>query len=275
MIISAPASTANLGAGFDVLGMALDLPFEVWLADDDGEVAPEGFLLAEPTHPVALAYRDAGGVGDLWWRSPIPPGRGLGFSGAATVAGAFAACEDVDEAVAVATLIEGHPDNAAPSGYGGFCVSAAGATVRLDPPDGVELVVWWPTSSTSTRKARAALPATVPFGDAVENVGRSSLLVAAVAAGRLDLWDEATRDRLHQDVRLSLAPGSAAVIERCRAAGSLAVWLSGSGPTVAALCRRGTTDPVVAAIGAEGSCRVVTPARRGVSITKSDQSGQD
>jgi homoserine kinase len=224
---------------------------------------------------VAVAHREAGGASELWWRSPIPPGRGLGFSGAAAVAGAFAACGDGDQAFDVAASVEGHPDNAAPSAYGGFCVSAGGPTIRHVPPDAVELVVWWPSSTTSTRRARAALPEQVPLADAAFNLGRAALLVAAVATGRLDAWDEATRDRLHQDVRLELAPASRSILEQCRGAGALGAWLSGSGPTVAALCRSGEAaavreavhEAITASGGADqdaGTWRTLAPCGAGV-----------
>jgi homoserine kinase len=278
VIVRAPASTANLGPGFDALGMAVDLPFDVWTPDASDARPPEGFLAAEPAHPATIAHRDAGGAEELWWRSPIPPGRGLGFSGAAAVAGAFAACGDVDHAFRVAAAVEGHPDNAAPSSYGGFCVSAGGRTIRLDQPASVELVVWWPASTTSTRRARAALPDSVTFADATFNVGRVALLVAAVAAGDLEAWDAATRDRLHQDVRLELSPASAAVLDACRAAGAAGAWLSGSGPTVAALCRAGeaavVTDAMRAAEPTPGTCRTLQLCSQGVRHVNPDQIGR-
>ena len=308
MIVRAPASTANLGPGFDALGLAVDLPFDVWVPDvaagadaagaagadaagdgaddagagvagpvadvESGDVPPAGFLVAEENHPAAIAHRAAGGSGELWWRSPIPPGRGLGFSGAAAVAGAFAATRDREAAFEVAAEVEGHPDNAAPSTHGGFCVTAGDATIRLDPPTGVDLVVWWPATTTSTRRSRAALPEEVSFADAAFNVGRAALLVAAVAAGRLDAWDAGTRDRLHQDRRLELAPESADVLDRCREHGALGAWLSGSGPTVAALCAPETTGALLAALAGSGTARSLGLCDDGVRVVNPDQSGR-
>ncbi len=282
MIVRAPASTANLGPGFDVLGLAVDLPFDVWTPEGSDGSAPPGFHLAEPNHPAAVAHQTAGGAGELWWRSPIPPGRGLGYSGAAAVAGAFAASGDRDVTFEVAAEVEGHPDNAAPSAYGGFCVTTGETTIRLDPPDGVELVVWWPSSTTSTRRARAALPAEVPFDDAAFNVGRAALLVAAVASGRLDAWADATRDRLHQDRRLEQATESAEVLDRFRSAGALGAWLSGSGPTVAALCDGDSAARILAELEGSGTStgtstgtsRTLSLAAEGVRALNPDQLGR-
>jgi len=259
--VIAPASSANVGAGFDALGLALDLPFEV-VVDAPG---PDGFLLAEPTHPAAAAHREAGGTGDLWWRSRIPPGRGLGFSGAAAVAGAFAACGEVDRAFDAAAAVEGHPDNAAPSAYGGFCVAAGGMVIRLDMPSGLEVVAWWPETTTSTKRSRSSLPERVLFTDAVFNVGRAALFVAAVASGRLDALATGVEDRLHQDSRFAQVPASRDCAEMMRSAGALAVWLSGSGPTVVALVDEGTAEQVLRETsGAGGNARRLVVAQHGV-----------
>lgn len=260
MHVTAPASSANMGAGFDTLGLALDLPFEVVVDDEPGP----GFLRAEPGHPAAVAHVGAGGDGELWWRSPIPPGRGLGFSGAAAVAGAFAACGDVDRAFEVAAGLEGHPDNAAPSAHGGFCVSAGGVVIRLAVPAGLETVAWWPDSTTSTKASRAALPGSVPFADATFNVGRAALLVAAMATGRFDALATGVEDRLHQDARFGLMPDSGARAGAMRAAGALAVWLSGSGPTVVALVESGAARRVVEAVEGGGHVRRLGIAVDGV-----------
>ncbi|HMT26394.1 MAG TPA: hypothetical protein PKD07_18845, partial [Microthrixaceae bacterium] len=250
MLVRAPASSANLGSGFDVLGLALDVPF--WIADE-----PLADLLAmDDRHPAWEAHRQAGGDGDLWWRSPIPPGRGMGFSGAARVAGAMLALvgagEDErtarDGAFEVASTLEGHPDNAAASAYGGVVAAAGGRVVPVHDAFDAVIVLWWPDSSTSTRKARAVLPAAVPFGDAVFNVGRVALLVAAFAAGDRDAMAVAVQDRLHQDARLALSPGSGEALDAMRAAGPIAAWLGGSGPTVAALVDRDRAEQVAAAL---------------------------
>lgn len=234
--VRVPASSANLGPGFDVLGMALSLPFELATAE------VEGFRAAEATHPAAVAFARLGGSGPLWWRSPIPPGRGLGFSGAARVAGLLVAAlqtgiADLDTTLlTLATELEGHPDNVAASYLGGVVAAAGGSYVRVPVALEPAVVVWVPPFETGTDHSRRQLPATVPFADAAFNVGRAALLVAALAAGDVAALRTATEDRLHQDVRLAAAPASRAALEAATAAGAWAAWLSGSGPTVAALC---------------------------------------
>lgn len=265
MRVSVPASSANLGPGFDALGMALDLEFLL-------STAPGGAMHpAEPTHPAAVAFARAGGEGPLWWKSPIPPGRGLGFSGSARVAGALLGylqagrpeTEARPLALGLACELEHHPDNAAASMLGGITVAAGGRALRIATPLDLDVVVWWPATETSTNKARAALPPTVPFEDAVFNVGRSSLLVAALAAGDAGALAVAIDDRLHQDARLALSPPSAAALDILRGAGVVACWLSGSGPTVAAFVVPEDADRVVALLPPDGTARVLHIDQRG------------
>lgn len=243
--MSVPGSTANLGPGFDCLALAVDLPFGLWVCEP-GEMPPAGLHRAEPTHPATVAFLEAGGDRQafLWWRSPIPPGRGLGFSGAARVAGAFAARlgagDDVSAArraaFEVAQRLEGHGDNAAASTYGGFVVVADSTVVPVDVPRGVSVLTWSPPASTSTVASREGLPRTVAFDDAAFSTARAALWVAALAGGRTALLREACNDRLHQPTRLRANPAAAVVIEALAdTAGVWAAWLSGSGPTVAAL----------------------------------------
>lgn len=277
MHVVAPASSANLGPGFDCLALALDLPFELVVGDLAQDVPGDGWLTAEPTHPAAAAFAAAGGdpSATLRWRSPIPPGRGLGFSGAARVAGAFAATGSPRDAAAVAGELEGHAENAAASAFGGFVVAAGGATVGVPFPEGPAVVVWWPTSSsTSTDASRRRLPAEVPLADATFSVGRAALWVAAVAAGDLTLLRTATDDRLHQPSRLAGGGATAAVLAAWRDDRRvLGAWLSGSGPTVAALVADTAAGEalgqaaatVAAGEGSEGSrWRVLDVDRRGV-----------
>jgi len=257
MKVSVPASSANLGPGFDVLGMALDVPFV--LSTDPGGARHA----AEPTHPAAVAFAKAGGKGPLWWESPIPPGRGLGFSGAARVAGALAGflqgglSEEAARppALDVAVELEGHPDNAAASMLGGITVATGGRALRVPTPLDLRVVVWWPPTATSTNSSRAALPDVVPFADAVFNVGRAALLVAALAAGDTDALATAMEDRLHQPARLQAAPTSAAALDALRSAGAVAAWLSGSGPTVAGFVHPADAERVVAALPPDGTAR--------------------
>lgn len=276
VIVVAPATSANLGPGFDVLGMAVALPFIFAIG---GEC--EDMLTARDGHPAIVAYREAGGISDdddLFWRSPIPPGRGLGFSGAARVAGAFAAyveagrCEPEARQLAfrLATELEGHPDNAAPSAFGGVCVSSGDVTKRLTVhPDVAELrlVVWSPDSATATKASRAALADVVERSDAIFNLGRCGLLIAAMSTGDLALMRYATQDRLHQDARLAARPDCAQTLatflddERV-----VAAWLSGSGPTVAALVRPDEVEAVSTTPLPPGHVRVLAIADHGVRV---------
>ncbi|HTO01047.1 MAG TPA: hypothetical protein VL068_10260, partial [Microthrixaceae bacterium] len=255
---------------------ALDLPFELiegQPASGAGPaVIPAGFLVAEPTHPAARAFVAAGGDSEapLFWRSPIPPGRGIGFSGAARVAGAYLALAGADgqadtsdqvpelamAAFQIAAKLEGHPDNAAASAFGGMTVSVAATdahqlnalgfdavgfdTVGVAAPPGVyeslRVVVFSPGEGTSTDSSRAHLGETTSLSVATSSIGRSSMWVAAMASGRLDLLRNACRDDLHQPSRLVSRPDSARALESFLDDDEvLAAWLSGSGPSVAAL----------------------------------------
>jgi homoserine kinase len=278
VIVTAPASSANLGPGFDALAIAVDLPFRCCV----GATPPAGFHLAEPSHPASVAFVAAGGAPDaeLWWHSPIPPGRGLGFSGAARVAGAMAArlsVGDADSAARAAALdvavrLEGHADNAAASARGGFVVAAAGRVVSLSVPAELHLVAWSPEASTSTDASRRTLPEHVSLLDATANIGRAALWVAAVATGAWDLLRAASADRIHQDLRLAGRPDAAAVLAALLDVDEvLGAWLSGSGPTVVALVWADAADAVAdrvrevsAARGDEARVRVLAVDPAGV-----------
>lgn len=274
MIVSAPASSANLGPGFDCLGLALDLPFELTAHEpSDGE----GWLVVEPTHPAAVAFRAAGGDGgtSLWWRSPIPPGRGLGFSGASRVAGAYLAgrLDELhhdaarDGALQIAAELEGHADNATASGLGGFTVAAGPVSVSMQMPDGLAVVVWWPERSTSTDASRRVLPGAVPLADATFSIARAALWVAAVGTGDTSLLRTACQDRVHQPSRLAARPDSAEVLEHLLGDDRVvAAWLSGSGPTVAALVPASEGNGIAEALTATsgGRSRQLGVAARGV-----------
>lgn len=294
MIVAAPASSANLGPGFDCLGLAVDLPFHLSDSPSDELTDPassgRGWLAAEPSHPAAAAFVAAGGDPSiaLWWRSPIPPGRGLGFSGAARVAGAYLAGrrDELDHdaardgALRVATQLEGHADNAVASALGGFTVAAGDASVSLAAPAGLELLVWWPQRSTSTDASRRVLPAEVPLADAAFSIARAALWVAAVATGDAALLREACQDRVHQPGRLGARPDVTTALERLLAEPAVAAaWLSGSGPTVAALVDGAEVAGLEAALAAEaadgsglpeGRVRRLSVARTGVGLVAPD-----
>ena len=271
--VRVPATSANLGPGYDTLGLALglhdDLAVRVadagLLVDVVGEGAEE--VPRDERHLVVRAMRAAfaalGGQPpglELVSENRVPHSRGLGSSAAAIVAGVLAAralvvpgTAAVDAALAddgwalrVATALEGHPDNVAACLLGGLTVAWTGPTgpvaVRLEPHAGLEPVVLVPTTTASTAEVRGLLPPTVPHADAAANAGRAALLVHALTA-RPELALPATEDRLHQPYRAPAMPATAALVAALRAEGVAAV-VSGAGPTVLALPVGGQTATV-------------------------------
>ena len=293
MIVRVPASSANLGPGFDTLGLALGLYLELRVEDriepalsDEGRDAEgaggDDSGTADPTeegHPGVRAFRQLGGAGPVWIRSRIPVGRGLGFSGSARVAGLVAALaqrhgpgfqplDEAEQLLHVDTALEGHADNIAPSIFGGVVASAGGHAVRVPLPFEPAVVVWVPSSTTSTDQSRAALCPSVPFADAVFNVGRTALLVAALATGDIHALRTATEDRLHQDQRFALSPISRTALEVALEAGAWCGWLSGSGPTVATMCAPDESEALAAALPEEGHTKLLAIDRTGVVIER-------
>jgi homoserine kinase len=278
--VRVPASSANVGPGFDVLGLALDLPLDVIVGHDAlsgvevGGDAGDGAVVVGERHPATKAFRHWGGEGPVAVRTAIPPGRGLGYSGAARVSGLLAAAaqrgrvlsEDRRDLLAVATELEGHPDNVAASIFGGLVVAAADRAIRVPLGCPAEVVAWIPAEETSTDAARATLPPTVTFADAVFNVGRVALLVAALATADVAALRAATEDRLHQDARLVDRPASRAALAALLEAGCWAAWLSGSGPTVAGLCSPEDAGTIAASLPEGGEPRVLAVAEPGARL---------
>ena len=262
--VRVPATSANLGPGFDALGLALGLHNEVVLEEADGisvSVEGEGAGRLDDdgknvvARGVALGFEVAGRPfrgGRLRCVNRIPLSRGLGSSAAAWVGGLVAANAllgeplDRDALVTAAARAEGHPDNVAAAVLGGLTVSCADgarvAAVSLPVPREIVWVVLLPGTESSTREARAVLPDSVPRADAVFNVQRVSLLLAALGAGRPDLLDLAMQDRLHQPYRQRLFPWMEAVATAGRRAGALGCVLSGAGPSMLAAARGSGAD---------------------------------
>jgi homoserine kinase len=254
--VRSPATSANLGPGFDAFGIALDLYDEVEAIAVDGglqiDVTGEGAesVPRDESHLVVRAMRatferlGASQPGlQLSCRNAIPHGRGLGSSSSAVVSGIRlatalldGACLTDDEALALATEFEGHPDNVAACLFGGFTIawrSAEGpSAARLDVHTDITATVFVPAESLSTEVARGLLPGQVSHDDASVNAGRAALLVVALTR-RPDLLLDATEDRLHQEYRGSAMPESEALIQRLRRDGIPAV-VSGAGPSVLA-----------------------------------------
>ncbi len=246
VVVRAPATSANLGSGFDCLGLALDLWNEV--------VAAPGFESGDPNNLVRRAIRavfDTVGAAypgfALRQTNRIPFGRGLGSSAAAIACGVLignrclGAPLDAAALLDLAVRIEGHPDNVTPCLLGGLraaVLTDGGHVLQASVPVAVRLsaVLFVPEQHVPTAHARGVLPPHVPRADALFNVGRASLLVAALATGRLDALAEATRDRLHQPYRLPLFPPGATLLDTAMQSGALGAFTSGAGPSVLALC---------------------------------------
>ncbi|MDX2645191.1 homoserine kinase [Streptomyces sp. NPDC001902] len=273
--VRVPATSANLGPGFDAFGLALGLYDDVVVRVADSglhvDIAGEGAdsLSRDENHLVVRSLRTAfdllGGQPrglEVVCANRIPHGRGLGSSSAAICAGIMAARavtiggqEKLDDAalLELANEIEGHPDNVAACLLGGFTLAwtegGAAHAVRMDPCESVVPVVFVPGRPVLTETARGLLPRTVPHVDAAVNAGRAALLVEALTR-RPDLLLPATEDRLHQEYRAPAMPESTALVNRLRAEGVPAV-ISGAGPTVLALADEDTADKV-SRLAAEG-----------------------
>lgn len=266
-LVRVPASSANLGPGYDVLAAALTLHLELEV-EEAGEFAVEADGLAVPLDRSNLcvrafeSLRPADGIA-FRIGSEIPLAGGLGSSAAAILAGLLAADHlyelalDQAEVLRRATAIEGHPDNVAAALYGSFvlCSAAEGdgdgvIATRLEVPQGIEAVIVIPHGErVPTADARAAIPEQVPHADAVANVGAASELVLGIERSDLGLIERGLADRLHQPPRAHLYPRSLEVVEAAAGLGALGATISGAGPTVLVWCFWQNTGKVVEALG--------------------------
>jgi homoserine kinase len=244
-VVSVPASSANLGPGYDVLAAALSLTLELEV-EETGEFFVHSEVPGVPADRTNLCVRaferlhSADGLA-FHVRSEIPAAAGLGSSAAAIVAG-LAAADHLYELGAplfeLAAELEGHPDNVAAAIYGGFviCAGDGEAPVRFDPAPGLEGVVAIPPHEVPTAEARAALPDEVPLTEAVHNVGHASLLLLGLAKDDFSLISRGLADRLHQPRRQHLYPRSMELVERATGLGAVGATISGAGPTVLFWC---------------------------------------
>jgi homoserine kinase len=254
-----PASTSNLGAGFDTFGLALNLynyftaqPWDRWEFEIDGEGQE---LPKNEENLFARVYLKAC---ELFSKKPIPlkvkmenhipTARGLGSSATAIVSAIklwehfYQRTLSLEERLRIAFEFEPHPDNLLPAFLGGFLVCAVGERVhyqKLDFPEELKVVVCIPDFELSTKKAREVLRQEVSLKDAVYNIQRASLLVASLCKRDYQALRSAVKDRLHQPYRKSLIPNFERVLESAYSEGALAVFLSGAGPTIASLCLEG------------------------------------
>ena len=293
--VRVPATSANIGTGFDCLGLALDLFASVTLTfsdaeqpapDDVGEkmvisAARAAYERLGRTRPAGLAAR---------YTVAIPLGRGLGASAVARLAGILAVNEregrplDEDACLSLASDLEGHADNACPALFGGVqvCVPVGEghARVRCRYPSDLQIALLIPDHSMPTREARRLLPERYSREDAVHTSSRLGLLVAALAGGRADLLDEATQDRFHQPQRTALFPPLYDIFAAAKGAGAHAAWLSGAGSSVAAFApadaSRGVAGAMLAALegaGMAGRTLVTRIAATGAEVAKVEMLG--
>ena len=263
VVVDVPATTANLGPGFDCLGAALDLNNRFAMRRIEGggerfELIIEG---TEGSHlrggPENLVYRAAQRVWKAAGLEPValearvrlavPPARGLGSSATAIVAGLMGANALVGEPLSKEKLlelaidIEGHPDTGVPSLVGGLCMTAKAASqrwrvVRCEWTPSVKAVVAIPSIRLSTSEARRAMPKAIPVGDAVVNLGALTLLLQGLRTGNGDLISDGMHDRLHEPYRWRLIKGGDQVKQAAMDAGAWGCAISGAGPSVLALC---------------------------------------
>jgi homoserine kinase len=231
------------------------------------DVAPDGAHECEDTHPAQVAFVRAGGVGRVWVKNTIPMGRGMGFSGAVRVAGIIAAEQQAaggawnrssSRALAIGTELEGHADNVAPSLFGGVVIASGEHVVNVPIALKPVFVMWVPDFTTSTNESRGKIGPMIAIEDAVFNIAHTAMFVTALQTGDVSLLREATKDRIHQDIRLAASPACAAALQAGLDAGAWCGWLSGSGPTVALMCDPATADAVAAALPTDGHAKKLT-----------------
>ncbi len=249
--VRVPATSANLGPGFDSLGLALDMynTFSFEEIDSGIEIlgVPEDYsgqdnLIYKSMIKTfeKISYKSRGMR--ITVEDDIPISRGLGSSAACIVAGVVGANEiskaklRKEDILEIATEIEGHPDNVAPAIFGGLITSMTdGGNIiynRVNIEAKFKFVALIPEFTLSTEKARSVLPKTIAYSDAVENVGRVSMLLAALINGRLDLLGYGFKDNLHQPYRGQLIEGYFDIVKKCEQLGSIGTYLSGAGPTI-------------------------------------------
>jgi homoserine kinase len=256
-LVRVPASSANLGPGFDTFAAALALHVEVEVVETGRFAVVTDLQIATDRRNLVVRGFEALHPADHFEfriRSTIPLSGGLGSSAAAYVAGLMAADHlfELDaDVLALATKLEGHPDNVAAALCGGFVICADEIATRFDAPAGLEAVLVVPDVAVRTREARAALPAEVPMAAAVHNVAHGALLTLGLARGDLDLVARGLADRLHQPYRAHLYPRSAELVGRARQLGALGATISGAGPTVLVWCHYEQTGGVLEALRRE------------------------
>jgi len=240
--IRVPATTANLGPGFDALALALEL-YNYIAIEPGAPERPDPFA-----QEILEAYHKSRNLPlkpyKLVVRGNVPPARGLGSSATIRL-GMLAALDkvnrrpfDLDWLIETATKIEGHPDNITAAALGGFVVCGGAQPARVRVSSRLKFVAAIPRIETSTRTARSILPPSVSLQDAASNLRNASRITAAFIEKKYEEARGAFRDRLHQPHRAALVPGLEQAIEAAERAGAIGAFLSGAGPTILALCQK-------------------------------------
>lgn len=250
-LVRVPASSANLGPGFDAFAAALALHLEVEV-EETGTFAVETELDVpkDRSNLLVRSFETLHSADGFTFRvrSKVPMSGGMGSSASAIVAGLVAADHlfELDaDLFPLAAELEGHPDNVGAALHGGVVVCADGQVTRIEPPPDLEAVVVVPYEPVRTELARAALPPEVPMGDAVYNTAHAALLMLGLARGDHELLARGLGDRLHQPRRAHLFPRSAQLVEDARSLGAIGATISGAGPTVLVWCHYERTGGVV------------------------------
>ncbi len=285
--VKVPATSANLGPGFDCLGLALDVWGSITLSSGDGRGERDPMTTMAMT-AAARVYEKLGVEMpplSVLYEGDIPIARGLGASAIARAGGAVGANTltgnklTSDHLFEIAALLEGHADNAAPAIFGGFQVSVSDgdgisrASVPL--PKGLSAVLFVPELRMPTRESRKLLPTSLSRADAVHNSSRTALFVAALASGRFDLLNTATQDKLHQPARSSLFPAMFSIFDAAVGAGAHCAYLSGGGSTICALASdnlAGIADAMAHAAGERdtpGQTITTRPTAKGATVVES------
>jgi homoserine kinase len=255
--VRVPASSANLGPGFDCMAAALSVTLQLEVEETGSFAVETDLAVARGRENLCVrAFERLAPADEFTFRirSEIPLSGGLGSSAAAVVAGLMAADHlfELDaDLLALASELEGHPDNVAAALSGGFVICADGTATRFDPPTGLEALVVVPEQAVRTRAARAALPGEVPLADAVFNVAHGALLTLGLARGDWDVLARGLQDRLHQQPRAHLFPRSIELAERAPELGALGATISGAGPSVLVWCFYEQTGAVAEALSRE------------------------
>ena len=285
--VRVPATSANLGPGFDCLGLALDLWATISL-DLSGRVSNNDPMAAMAMTAARRVFFECGreppaGL-SAGYEGEIPLARGLGASAIARVGGALAANElaggklNQEAVLAIATELEGHADNVTPALFGGLQVSVLDGQrvlhVSVPLPGELRAVLFVPELRMPTKESRKLLPDHISRVDAVYNTGRAALMVSALAAGRIDLLDAGTQDRLHQKRRSKLFPAMFPLFEAAKAAGAHCAYLSGGGSTICALAtanEQGIADAMLQAARARetpGRTIITRPTSLGAEVVE-------